>query len=58
MPHAQRTRAHQKVSGIALHTHQAAAVTSSSALPKHWTPEQALAVRECTQALREQLWAR
>lgn len=25
-------------------------------LPKHWTPEQALAVFECLQALREQLW--
>jgi len=25
-------------------------------LPAHWTPEQALAVFECLQALREQLW--
>lgn len=27
------------------------------ALPAHWTPEQALAVFECLQALREQLWS-
>jgi hypothetical protein len=25
-------------------------------LPAHWSPEQALAVFECLQALREQLW--
>jgi hypothetical protein len=25
-------------------------------LPEHWTPEQALAVFECLQALREALW--
>ena len=25
-------------------------------VPKHWTPEQALAVAECLQALREALW--
>ena len=28
-----------------------------STLPAHWTPEQALAVFECLQVLREQLWA-
>jgi len=28
----------------------------ASALPEHWSPEQALAVFECLQALREQLW--
>jgi len=27
-----------------------------SPLPTHWTPEQALAVFECVEALREQLW--
>jgi hypothetical protein len=36
-------------------------VTSPNAtppsLPAHWTPEQALAVFECLQALRGQLWA-
>ncbi|MBI5790417.1 MAG: hypothetical protein HZA63_02970 [Rhodocyclales bacterium] len=26
------------------------------ALPRHWTPEQALAVFECLQAMREALW--
>lgn len=26
------------------------------ALPPHWTPEQALAVFECLQAMREALW--
>jgi len=39
--------------------------TSSSAagtppgqlVPQHWTPEQALAVFECLQALRQALWA-
>ena len=25
-------------------------------VPKHWTPEQALAVAECLQAMREALW--
>lgn len=30
---------------------------SPSPLPAHWSPEQALAVFECLQALREQLWA-
>ena len=25
-------------------------------IPQHWTPEQALAVFECLQALREALW--
>ena len=32
------------------------AAASASALPLHWTPEQALAVFECLQALREALW--
>ncbi len=27
------------------------------AVPMHWTPEQALAVLECLQTLREALWA-
>ena len=27
------------------------------AMPVHWTPEQALAVFECLQTLREALWA-
>ncbi len=26
------------------------------AVPRHWTPEQALAVAECLQAMREALW--
>ena len=26
-------------------------------VPRHWTPEQALAVFECLQALRQALWA-
>ena len=26
------------------------------AVPKHWTPEQALAVAECLQAMRAALW--
>ena len=26
-------------------------------MPKHWTPEQALAVAECLQAMRLALWA-
>lgn len=26
-------------------------------IPQHWTPEQALAVFECLQALRQALWA-
>ena len=25
-------------------------------VPRHWTPEQALAVAECLQAMREALW--
>ncbi|MDC6168273.1 hypothetical protein [Paucibacter sp. XJ19-41] len=25
-------------------------------MPAHWTPEQALAVAECLQAMREALW--
>ena len=39
---------------------QAPPTTSSAApegiVPLHWTPEQALAVFECLQALREALW--
>ena len=27
------------------------------AVPMHWTPEQALAVLECLQTLRQALWA-
>ena len=27
-------------------------------VPTHWSPEQALAVLECLQALREAVWAR
>jgi len=26
-------------------------------VPRHWTPEQALAVAECLQAMRQALWA-
>jgi hypothetical protein len=26
-------------------------------MPRHWTPEQALAVFECLQALRQALWS-
>jgi hypothetical protein len=26
-------------------------------IPRHWTPEQALAVFECLQALRQALWS-
>jgi len=35
-----------------------AAPTSAAAwpIPQHWTPEQALAVFECLQALRQALW--
>ena len=29
---------------------------AASIVPLHWTPEQALAVFECLQALREALW--
>ena len=28
----------------------------ASLIPRHWTPEQALAVFECLQALRHALW--
>jgi hypothetical protein len=36
----------------------AAPVTPPAAplIPQHWTPEQALAVFECLQALRQALW--
>ena len=30
--------------------------TAASLIPKHWTPEQALAVFECMQLLRQALW--
>jgi hypothetical protein len=31
--------------------------TGAALVPKHWTPEQALAVAECLQAMRQALWA-
>ena len=30
--------------------------TAAFALPSHWSPKQALAVFECIELLREQLW--
>ena len=30
--------------------------TAASLIPRHWTPEQALAVFECLQLLRQALW--
>jgi hypothetical protein len=30
--------------------------TAASLVPRHWTPEQALAVFECLQVLRQALW--
>ena len=30
---------------------------SAPVVPRHWTPEQALAVFECLQALRQALWS-
>ena len=30
--------------------------TAASLIPRHWTPEQALAVFECLQVLRHALW--
>jgi len=30
--------------------------TATFALPSHWSPEQALAVFECIELLRDQLW--
>ncbi len=30
---------------------------AAAVVPKHWTPEQALAVAECLQAMRQALWA-
>ena len=30
--------------------------TTALALPSHWSPEQALAVFECLELMREQLW--
>ena len=31
--------------------------TAAALMPHHWTPEQALAVFECLQALRQALWS-
>jgi len=31
--------------------------TAAVVVPMHWTPEQALAVAECLQAMRQALWA-
>ena len=31
--------------------------TAAVLIPRHWTPEQALAVFECLQALRQALWS-
>jgi hypothetical protein len=31
--------------------------TAAALIPRHWTPEQALAVFECLQALRQALWS-
>jgi hypothetical protein len=30
--------------------------TAAAFIPRHWTPEQALAVFECLQVLRQALW--
>jgi hypothetical protein len=30
--------------------------TAAARIPRHWTPEQALAVFECLQLLRQALW--
>ena len=30
--------------------------TAAALIPRHWTPEQALAVFECLQVLRQALW--
>ncbi len=32
------------------------ASTAAALIPQHWTPEQALAVFECLQLLRQALW--
>ena len=32
------------------------ASTAAALIPRHWTPEQALAVFECLQLLRQALW--
>ena len=37
---------------------RAAKKRTAQALPTHWTPEQALAVFEAVEFLRESLWAR
>ena len=31
--------------------------TAAAPIPQHWTPQQALAVFECLQALRQALWS-
>ena len=31
--------------------------TAAAVVPEHWTPEQAMAVAECLQAMRQALWA-
>lgn len=31
--------------------------SAATPVPRHWTPEQALAVAECLQAMRQALWA-
>lgn len=35
---------------------RAARTTAAFALPSHWSPKQALAVFECLELIREQLW--
>ena len=35
---------------------QEASPVATTIVPLHWTPEQALAVFECLQAMREALW--
>ena len=39
-------------------TPKASNATERSAVPTHWSPEQALAVLECLHAMREAVWAR
>lgn len=36
---------------------QPSPTTTMPVMPQHWTPEQALAVFECLQAMRQALWA-
>jgi hypothetical protein len=35
----------------------AAPTSAASLVPRHWTAEQALAVAQCLQAMRQALWA-